>query len=134
MHTSFVTCTSLMYQKGCFFKQEGYDYPYIPPLLNDSVQLLTQAVNKSIALLCNGTSDCLTGNQSMWYNDLAIFSNTLSSLLLEASFEGKSVSTYNHSQISAWRILMQWKVVTSYEYLSIVVNIYSFISTSIFDC
>ena len=75
--------------------QEEYSYSYIPPLLTDSVQLFTQALNKSIALLCNETSDCLIGSGAGSLDDSVIFGDTLSSLLLEASFEGKSVSMCN---------------------------------------
>lgn len=71
--------------------QDQQNYSYIGPLLNDSVQLLIQAVSNSIALVCNETSDCLVGSQGS-PSDSGTFGDTLSSMLLEASFEGESVS------------------------------------------
>ena len=74
-----------------FFTWQGrYYYPYIPPLLEDSVHLLIQAVNKSTEL-CSNTSDSVDESLDELCNDTASFSNLVSSVLLETSFEGNTV-------------------------------------------
>ena len=60
--------------------------------MNDSVQLLSQALNLSNALLRNEPDNCLYGGpQDGLNNDTTIFNDILSRKLLEANFEGKSV-------------------------------------------
>ena len=74
--------------------QNGYSYPYIPPLLNDSVQLLIQAVEKSTpTLLCNQSSAHLNGSLIGSCEHSNTFGDVLSKMLLESTFEGESVRT-----------------------------------------
>ena len=66
--------------------QEGYSYSYIPPLLNDSIQLLTQAVYESLAFSCDDS-----GSPDSLCNVSASFGDILSTMLLKSNFQGKSV-------------------------------------------
>lgn len=71
----------------------GYNYSYIPPLLDDSVQLLIQAVNKSFALLCNESCACYNGSVDGSCDNSTSIGHLVSSVLLKTKFEGKSVIT-----------------------------------------
>ena len=81
-----------IHKPNFFMKQNGSIYPHIPLLLNDSVQLLIQAVEKSAdALLCNQSSAYLNETLVGSCDQSASFGDVLRRVLLESSFEGKSV-------------------------------------------
>ena len=74
-----------------FVTQNVYNYSYFAPLVEDSVQLLTQALNGAVAFQYDDSNVHLNGTLDGSCDNAVSFGDLVSTMMLAASFDGKSV-------------------------------------------